>query len=93
MTEVRRLAARGVREMNLVAQDTSRYGLDRYGKYMLPELIHQVCQVEGVDWVRILYAYPERITDELIDAIAKEPKVVKYIDIPVQHLSLIHIFG
>ena len=87
MTEVRRLAARGVREMNLVAQDTSRYGLDRYGKYMLPELIHQVCQVEGVDWVRILYAYPERITDELIDAIAKEPKVVKYIDIPVQHGS------
>ena len=87
MTEVRRLAARRVREMNLVAQDTSRYGLDRYGKYMLPELIHQVCQVEGVDWVRILYAYPERITDELIDAIAKEPKVVKYIDIPVQHGS------
>ena len=87
MTEVRRLAARGVREMNLVAQDTSRYGLDRYDKYMLPELIHQVCQVEGVDWVRILYAYPERITDELIDAIAKEPKVVKYIDIPVQHGS------
>ena len=87
MTEVRGQAARGVRKMNLVAQDTSRYGLDRYGKYMLPELIHQVCQVEGVDWVRILYAYPERITDELIDAIAKEPKVVKYIDIPVQHGS------
>ena len=87
MAEVRRLAARGVREMNLVAQDTSRYGLDRYGKYMLPELIHQVCQVEGVDWVRILYAYPERITDQLIDAIAREPKVVKYIDIPVQHGS------
>ena len=87
MAEVRHLAARGVREMNLVAQDTSRYGLDRYGKYMLPELIHQVCQVEGVDWVRILYAYPERITDQLIDAIAREPKVVKYIDIPVQHGS------
>ena len=87
MAEVRRLAARGVREMNLVAQDTSRYGLDRYGKYMLPELIHQVCQVEGVDWVRILYAYPERITDQLIDVIAREPKVVKYIDIPVQHGS------
>ena len=70
MEEVEDLAARGVREMNLVAQDTSRYGLDIYGEYKLPELIHKVCAVEGVHWVRILYCYPDRITDELIAAMA-----------------------
>lgn len=85
--EVRRLAAQGVREINLVAQDTSRYGLDLYGAYKLPELIRQVCRVEGVHWVRILYCYPERITDQLIAVMAEEPKVVKYIDLPVQHGS------
>ena len=87
LEEVRRLAAQGVREMNLVAQDTSRYGLDLYGKYMLPELIREVCKVEGVRWVRVLYCYPDRITDELIQTMAAEPKVCKYIDIPVQHGS------
>ena len=85
--EVRRLAAQGVREINLVAQDTSRYGLDLYGAYKLPELIRQVCRVDGVHWVRILYCYPERITDQLIAVMAEEPKVVKYIDLPVQHGS------
>lgn len=87
LEEVERLAARGVREINLVAQDTSRYGQDLYGNYMLPELLHRVCRVEGVQWVRVLYCYPDRITDELIAAIAQEDKVVKYIDIPVQHAS------
>ncbi|MEG2087652.1 MAG: 30S ribosomal protein S12 methylthiotransferase RimO [Angelakisella sp.] len=85
--EVKRLAGRGVREINLVAQDTSRYGLDLYGKYKLPELIQEVCKVDGVDWVRILYCYPDRITPELMEVMAAEPKVVKYIDIPVQHAS------
>lgn len=87
LQEVRRLAARGVREINLVAQDTSRYGLDIYGEYTLPKLIREVCKVEGVHWVRILYCYPDRITDELIATMASEPKVVHYIDIPVQHAS------
>lgn len=87
LSEVRRLAAQGVREMNLVAQDTSRYGLDLYGEYKLPELIREVCKVEGVHWVRVLYCYPDRITDQLIAAMAEEPKVCKYIDIPVQHGS------
>lgn len=87
LAEVRRLAGRGVREINLVAQDTSRYGLDLYGEYKLPELIREVAKVEGVDWIRILYCYPDRITPELIEVIATEPKVVKYIDIPVQHAS------
>lgn len=87
LEEVRSLAARGIKEVNLVAQDTSRYGLDLYGAYRLPELIHQVCAVEGIHWVRILYCYPDRITGELIAAMASEPKVCKYIDIPVQHGS------
>lgn len=87
LEEVEALAARGVKEINLVAQDTSRYGLDLYGAYKLPELIHRVCAVEGVRWVRVLYCYPDRITDELIAAMASEPKVCKYIDIPVQHGS------
>ena len=87
LEEVRSLAARGIKEVNLVAQDTSRYGLDLYGAYRLPDLIHQVCAVEGIHWVRILYCYPDRITGELIAAMAAEPKVCKYIDIPVQHGS------
>lgn len=87
LAEVRALAAQGVREMNLVAQDTSRYGLDLYGEYKLPELIQEVCKIQGVHWVRILYCYPERMTDELISVMAREPKVVKYIDLPVQHGS------
>ena len=85
--EARRLAARGVREINLVAQDTSRYGLDLYGEYKLPELIREVCKIPEVHWVRVLYCYPERITDELIATMAAEPKVCKYIDLPVQHGS------
>lgn len=85
--EVKRLAARGVREINLVAQDTSRYGLDLYGEYKLPELIREVCKIPEVHWVRVLYCYPERITDELISTMAAEPKVCNYIDIPVQHGS------
>ena len=87
LEEVRSLGARGIKEVNLVAQDTSRYGLDLYGAYRLPELIHQVCAVEGIHWVRILYCYPDRITGELIAAMASEPKVCNYIDIPVQHGS------
>lgn len=85
--EVRRLAAGGVREVNLVAQDTSRYGLDLYGEYKLPDLIREICRIPEVHWVRVLYCYPERITDELIAAMAAEEKVCKYIDVPVQHGS------
>lgn len=87
LEEVRRFAAQGVTEMNLVAQDTTRYGEDIYGKLMLPELIREVCKVDGVHWVRILYCYPQRVTDELLEVMASEPKVVKYMDVPVQHVS------
>ena len=87
LEEVRRFAAQGVTEMNLVAQDTTRYGEDIYGKLMLPELIREVCKVDGVHWVRILYCYPQRVTDELLEVMASAPKVVKYMDVPVQHAS------
>ena len=87
LEEVRRFAAQGFTEMNLVAQDTTRYGEDIYDKLMLPELIREVCKVDGVHWVRILYCYPQRVTDELLEVMASEPKVVKYMDVPVQHAS------
>ena len=87
LEEARRLASRGVVELNLVAQDTSRYGIDIYKEYKLPELIREVCKIDGIQWVRILYCYPEHITDQLMETMAAEPKVVKYIDIPVQHAS------
>lgn len=87
MEEVHRLVGYGVKEINLVAQDTTRYGEDLYGSLMLPQLIRQVCGVAGVKWVRVLYCYPQRVTDELLEVMASEPKVVKYMDIPLQHAS------
>lgn len=82
--EARALAADGVRELILIAQDTTRYGLDLYGKLALPELLNKLCELD-FKWIRLLYCYPERITDELIDVIKNQPKIVKYIDIPMQH--------
>lgn len=85
LDEARKLVAEGVRELNVIAQDTTRYGIDLYGKYMLPELLTELCKIEELKWIRILYCYPERITDELLDVMAKEEKIVKYIDLPIQH--------
>lgn len=86
--EAEQLVAQGVRELTLVAQDTTRYGMDLYeGKPMLPELLRRLCRIDGLHWVRLLYCYPEAITEELIDAIASEEKVVPYIDMPIQHVS------
>lgn len=85
--ECKALAARGVTEINLVAQDTTRYGEDLYGESRLPELIDAVCEIDGVHWVRVLYCYPDRVTDRLIETIARQPKAVHYFDIPVQHAS------
>lgn len=79
------LAGNGVTEINVVAQDSTRYGEDLYGKSRLPELLRELCCIDGIKWIRVLYCYPERITDELIDVIASEPKIVKYMDIPIQH--------
>ncbi len=85
--EAATLAANGAREIILVAQDTTRYGIDIYGKKMLPELIREISKIESVEWIRLLYCYPEEINDELIHEVATNPKVCKYMDIPVQHAS------
>ena len=87
LAEARELAASGVQELIVIAQDTTRYGEDLYGESRLPELLTALCQIDGFRWVRVLYCYPERITDGLIDVIAKEPKIVKYLDIPIQHCN------
>ena len=85
--EIGHLAEQGVKEIVLVAQDTTRYGEDIYGKSMLPMLLQNICRIDAIKWVRILYTYPERITDELLDTIAKEEKIVNYLDIPIQHCN------
>lgn len=85
--EAEELAASGVKELIVVAQDTSRYGIDRYGKRMLPELLQQLCAIDGLHWIRVHYTYPDELTDELIDTVAREPKIVKYLDIPIQHVN------
>lgn len=81
------LASQGIKELILVAQETTLYGVDLYGKKTLPKLLKELAKIDGIEWIRILYCYPEEITDELIDVIAKEYKVCKYLDIPIQHAS------
>ena len=85
--EAEQLAAEGAKELILIAQDTTRYGKDLYGRYALPELLRRLCAVEGPRWIRLLYCYPEAITDELLDVMAAEKKIVKYMDLPLQHCS------
>lgn len=83
--EAKKLVAKGVTEIILIAQDTSSYGIDLYGKQALPKLLEELNKIDNLSWIRIMYAYPTQMTDELIDAIAKLDKVVKYVDIPLQH--------
>lgn len=85
--EAQKLVNDGAKELIVIAQDTSRYGLDLYGELKLPELLRQLCQIEKLRWVRLLYCYPDTVTDELLDVIANEPKIVKYMDLPLQHAS------
>ena len=86
--EARTLAANGVKELIVVAQDTSRYGTDLPGhQRLLPELLRQLCKIDGFQWIRVHYVYPGEIDDELIDVMAQEPKIVKYLDIPIQHCN------
>jgi ribosomal protein S12 methylthiotransferase len=86
--EARLLAAGGVKELIVVAQDTSRYGTDLPGhKRLLPELLRQLCRIDGFRWIRVHYVYPDEIDDEFIDVMATEPKIVKYLDIPIQHCN------
>ena len=87
LKEAQDLAEQGVKELILVAQETTLYGKDLYGEKSLPKLLRELCKISGIRWIRILYCYPEEITDELIDAIAAEPKVCNYLDIPIQHAS------
>lgn len=85
--EARNLAADGVKELIVVAQDTSRYGIDLYGKTRLAELLRELCRIDGFEWIRVHYLYPDEIDDELIEVIASEPKIVKYLDLPIQHVN------
>ncbi len=85
LKEAQWLAENGVTELIVIAQDTTRYGIDLYKEYRLPSLLKKLCRIDGIKWIRVLYCYPERITDELIDVIASEDKIAKYLDIPVQH--------
>lgn len=87
ISEAKWLAENGVTELVVVAQDTTRYGEDIYGEPSLAKLLRELCRIDGLKWIRTLYAYPERITDELLDTIAEEEKLVKYLDIPIQHCN------
>lgn len=85
--EAKRLVKNGVKELCVIAQDTTRYGEDIYGTLMLPTLLKELCKIEDLEWIRLLYCYPDRITDELIETIKTESKIVKYIDLPLQHCN------
>lgn len=85
--EARALVENGAKELILIAQDTTRYGLDLYGEYSLAKLLRRLCKIEKLHWIRVLYCYPDAITDELLETIAEEEKIVKYIDLPLQHAS------
>ncbi len=87
VAQAKKLAEDGVKELILVAQETTLYGVDLYGKKSLPRLLHELAKISGIFWIRILYCYPEEITDELIETIKAEPKVCHYLDIPIQHAS------
>ena len=87
VAEARELAAGGVRELIVVAQDTTACGADLYGESKLCDLLRELCKIDGIEWIRTLYTYPERITDELLELIASEEKLVKYLDIPIQHAN------
>jgi len=95
MEEAKRLVEQGVKELILVAQETTLYGVDLYGKKSLPVLLRKLCTIEGLIWIRILYCYPEEITQELIAVIKEEPKICHYLDIPIQHGSdvMLHLMG
>lgn len=87
IAEAKDLESMGIRELNIIAQDTSAYGIDIYGEYKLPELIRRITAETKIPWIRLLYCYPDKITDELVREIAENDRVLKYIDIPIQHIS------
>ncbi len=87
LEEAKKTAKEGYQELIVIAQDTTKYGIDIYGGPRLAELLQELCKIEGIKWIRFLYSYPETITDELIEVVKKEDKICKYFDIPIQHIS------
>ena len=87
LEEAKMLAEKGYKELIIIAQDTTKYGTDIYGKPRLAELLHEISKIDGIEWIRFLYAYPETITDELIEEVKNNDKICKYFDIPMQHIS------
>ena len=87
VSEAKELAELGAKEIILISQDTTRYGIDLYGEFRLAALLRELCKIDGIHWIRLLYCYPDEITDELIQTIAEEEKIVHYIDMPIQHIS------
>lgn len=87
LAEAGELAQAGCKELIFIAQDVTNYGIDLYGEYKLPELLRRACEIDGIEWIRLMYCYEDRITDELIEVMATEPKICHYIDIPIQHSS------
>ena len=87
LEEARALAAKGVRELIVIAQDTTYYGIDLYGERRLAQLLEELCRIDGIEWIRLHYAYPTDFPQEVIDVMAREPKICRYIDIPLQHIS------
>ena len=95
LEQARYLAAQGTKELNIVAQETTVYGMDLEGRKMLPELLDALCEIEGIEWIRLLYCYPEEIDDALIDVIRRQPKICHYLDMPIQHCNdrLLRLMG
>jgi ribosomal protein S12 methylthiotransferase len=87
VAEARDLEALGVKELTIIAQDTTRYGIDLYGKYCLDELLHRITEETSIPWIRVLYCYPDKITDGLIEEMKNNPRILNYIDLPLQHIS------
>ena len=87
LEEAEMLAKKGIKELIVIAQDTTKYGIDLYGESRLAELLDKLCKIDGFKWIRFLYAYPESITDELIDVVKRNDKICKYFDIPLQHFA------
>lgn len=87
VSEAEALAEKGIKEIILIAQDVTNYGIDLYGRFKLPELLRKLVTVDGIRWIRLMYCYEDRITDELIEVMAEEPKICHYIDVPIQHSS------
>lgn len=87
IAEAEQLAKDGVKELIVIAQDTTCYGKDLYGHYALAELLQKLCRIDGIEWIRVHYCYPERVTDELVEVFAQEDKICKYFDIPIQHCN------